>query len=217
MKPRLPDRNRDLRRYVFWRRLLQVLGYLAFTGLFAVGADRYNAAHQTYPPEKLILGWKWAVWMVAALLLGFFLFRIYRLFSLRPLRGVILDSGLSHAYTGSADPGYGGRGYDFRTRTVLTVQDARGRKHRLRFEQKPGFYLYYYPGTSCCRLGGLHYPVCDPRSRAKPERRGREAFDDLSGGRICVACGLLNQASVEKCANCGFTIVEPEDLFGESD
>lgn len=220
MKLRIPERNRDVRRYVLRRRVLQLLGYALLVLAFGLGACGYNQAHQTYPPEKRILGWRLAVWMLAAVLLGFLLLRVWRIFTLRTVEGTIERSRLSHTYTSSSDPGVTSPvNYDFRLHSTLTLRDGKGRRRYLSFEQKPGFYLYYYPGTHCCRLSGLPYPICDPARRASPERRhtegARDPFDDLSGGYVCVACGLLNPSAEGYCARCGLSIIDPRDLWGD--
>ena len=222
LKARIPERNRDLLRYVRRRRLAQLTGYVAFVAAFALGANAYNASHQTYPPEKQLLGWRLALWMLAALLIGFFLFRLWRFFTRCTVEGRILHAGLSHGYVPSDDPGAANAvSYDFRVHSYLTVEDEKGKRHRLRFEQKPGFYLYYYPGTRLCRFAGLAYPLCDPRSACRPERRRRagegDPHDDLSGGSICVACGLLNRSSEQVCGRCGLSLIDPAEVWKDTD
>lgn len=220
MKRNIPRRNRDLRRYVLRRRLFQILAYLLWLTGFLVGILSYNAGY-AYNPNRQLSFWHILVWLVGAAALGFLLFRIWKLFTNRALEGVIEDSGLSHTYTSSADPGAANPvNYDFRLHTYLHVRTSKGKLRRVRCEQKPGFYLYYYPGTYLCRLSGLPYPVCDPHRRCTPKRRHLEGaedpHDDLSGGYICAACGFLNQSLDENCGRCGLSIVDPEELFAES-
>ena len=160
--------------------------------------------------------------MLAAILLGIVIFRLWKLFTERPLAGRIVSSGLSRGYTSSVDPGMGNSvDYEFRLHTYLTIETPRG-KRRLRFEQKEGFYLYYYPGTYVCRLGGLPYPIRDPKRSCAPEgrkRRGGEAcHDDLSEGYLCAACGYLNNRSPSvPCGRCGHSLIDPETLFREDE
>ena len=42
MKPTIPERNRDLRRYVRWHRFLRLAGYLLWLGVFLLGALSYR-------------------------------------------------------------------------------------------------------------------------------------------------------------------------------
>ena len=172
MKPRIPERNRDLRRYVLRHRLLRIAGYLLWLAAFWGGAMVYNQSHQTYTPDRLITGWKLGVWMLAAVLIGFFLFRIGQMLFDRPFTGVIVRSSLSHTYTPSDDPGtLRSMTYDFRLNTRLIVRTDAGKKRRLRFEQKPGFYKPPPPWptgatvsrSGCCSLPrspGWRRPPC---------------------------------------------------------
>lgn len=217
MKPIIPKRNRDLRRYVIRHRCLRLAGYLLWLFAFLFGALAYNNAHQTYPPNRLILGWKLLVWMLIALLLGFFLFRIWKLFTDRSFEGIIERSSLSHTYTPSEDPGtVRPMSYDFRLNTRLLVRTAEGKKRYIRFEQKPGFYIYYYEGSRICHFSGLPYPICNPENHPKPPRRAEGAenpFDDLSGGYLCAACGRMNSDSAGVCAGCMHSLIDPKDIW----
>ncbi len=219
MKLRLPKKNRDLRMYVLCRRGLQIGGYLLFIAAFYFGADAYNRAHTTYPPHRLIIGWRMAVWILSAVLLGFVLFRIWKLFLDRSFEGVVEKSGLSHDYTASADPGVANPvSYDFRLHSALVVRTPNGKKRHIRFEQKPGFYLYYYEGTHICHFAGLPYPVHDPDRTCRPPLRSdgaEEAFDDLSGGVVCVACGFMNKRADVPCGNCMHSLIDPRELWGD--
>ena len=221
MKKRLPDCNRDLRGYVRRRRFFQIVGYCLWVAAFAMGAWSYNDAHQTYPPHRRIIGWRLVIWLGAAAVIGFFLLRIWRFFSLRQVEGVVVKNQLSHSYTHSADPGaQNSVSYDFRLNTYLVIRDARGKHRRLRFEQKPGFYLYYYPGTQVCRFAGLPYPLKNPKCEAElpPWRTIEDAHDDLSGGFLCVACGYLNNPSADApCGCCGHSLVDPAEVWREGD
>ena len=219
MKRKLPVQNRDLKGYVLRRRLFQIVGYLLWIAAFAMGAWSYNDAHQTYPPHRRIIGWKLAIWLAVAAVAGFFLLRLWRFFTLRSVEGVVVENRLSHSYTHSADPGaQNSVSYDFRLNTYLVIRDESGKRRRLRFEQKPGFYLYYYPGTRVCRFAGLPYPVRDPNSvtEAPRRKRGEGSHDDLSEGFLCVACGFLNNPSADTpCGCCGHSLVDPKAVWDE--
>ena len=212
---RIPKENRDLRRYVLRRRCLQIGGYLLWTAALVWGALAYNAAHATYPPHRLILGWKLAVWIGVVLLSGFFLFRVPGTIRGRGFVGRVKTSGLLHSYTHSADPGAADPvDYDFRLHTALLVETENGKRRRVRFEQKPGFYLYYYEGARVCKLSGLPYPLRDPSQKvAAPPSTGKG--DDLSNGHLCVACGMLNKHGRQPCAGCGLSLIDPFALFGD--
>lgn len=218
MKRRLPRRNRDLRRYVLRRRALQLTAYGVWITAFLVGALSYNAARTTYPPERLILGWRLVLWMGGSILLGFFLFRIQRLFTWRAIEGRVERSGLSHSYASSSDPGAASSvSYDFRLNTYLVLRTPSGKLRRIRFEQKEGFYLYYYEGSYLCRLSGLPYPVCDPSRSNRPTEEDARHHDDPSSGYVCVACGRLSPTLSEPCPKCGLSLVDPCEVFGEED
>lgn len=222
MKRRIPRANRDVRRLVAWRKIRRIGGYVLWLAAFWFCAWFYNDSHQTYPPERRLIGWRLAIFMAVAALTGFFLFRVWRFFFHRTVEGEIVLSELSHTYTTSADP----RtvkilNYDFREHTYLVIRTDKGKKRRIRFEQKTGFYLYYYPGSYICRFSELPYPICDPARRCQPRveespvaRAARAHHDDLSGGRMCVACGFLNRGE-ETCDRCGLSLIDPADVWNE--
>lgn len=209
-KTAIPKQNKDLRRYVLRRKWMRVLWFLLWVTVLIVGALSYNNAHQTYPPERRILGWKLALWIAAAVVSGFFLFRLYRFFTDRTFCGYIERSALSHSYSSSADPGEAAS-YDFRLNTSLILRTDVGKRKRIRFEQKPGFYLYYHEGTYVCHLEGLPYPVCDPSRRTLPE--GITEKDADAAGYLCAACGMINPELARPCASCGHSLIDPEKLW----
>ncbi len=222
MKHRIPRANRDLVRLVRWRRLRRIGGYALWLAMFLLSAWFYNDAHQTYPPEKRMVGWRLALLMLVAAVTGFFIFQLWKFFSARGVEGRIVESALSHSYTTTEDPGQmKALNYDFREHTYLIVRTDKGRKRRIRFEQKTGFYLYYYPGSYICRFSELPYPICDPARRCRPEgeetsvaRVARRHHDDLSDGRMCAACGFLNRGD-RVCDRCGLSLIDPKDVWDE--
>ena len=221
MKCRIPHDNRDLIRFVRWQRIRRIGGYLLWLTIFLLSAWFYNDAHQTYPPERRMVGWRLAVLMFAAAVTGFFIFRMWKFFSHRTVEGRIEQSALSHTYTTTDDPGQMKTiNYDFREHTYLIVRTDKGKKRRIRFEQKTGFYLYYYPGSYICRFSELPYPICDPARRCRPDveqtRAAQRHHDDLSEGRICVACGFLNRGH-EICDRCGLSLIDPKDVWTENE
>ena len=213
MEKGIPANNRDLRRYVARNLALKLMGYALWVLAFWLGARSYNQSHQTNPPERRIVGWRMAVWMLASVVIGFFLFRLWRFVTQRGMEGRIEEARLSRSYTTSTDPGAGNSiNYDFRMHTYLVIRNRRGKRRRIRFEQKQGFYLYYYPGCYVRRFFGLPYPIRDPRQIPSAEGRG-ENHDDLSRGYLCAVCGNLNNHSLkEPCGRCGHSLIDPADV-----
>ena len=197
--PSIPKSNRDLQRLARSRFILRVTGYLLWIALWYSGAVVYNRNHMTYPPERRMVGWRLAVWMGIAVLSGILLFRMWKLITDRTLCGVIEFSGLSHGYTPSEDKSLlQGGDYDFRLHTVLLIRTPDGKRRRLRFEQKNGFYLYYYEGNHIVRFRGLPYPLnTDPASK---------------NGYVCSACGFWCQKKEERCPACSRTMILPDTL-----
>ena len=200
---KLPARNSDLKRYVRKKDVRRVILYLIWMALWYSGAVFYNYNHQTYPPERQMVGWKLLLWMLGSALLGFFVFRIYLFFTDRTYRGVIAYSGLSQTYEASRDPGIDNAvDWDFRLNTALQVA-IKGRKKnkRVHFEQKIGFYFYYYEGTEIVKLHGLPYPLAV--NRFHPDARAR----------VCLACGQVASEECTRCESCYHTLVDPATLL----
>jgi len=224
MRCRIPRSNRDVIRFVRGRKLRRLVGYALWLLLFAFSAWFYNDSHQTYPPEKRMVGWRLALLMLVAAVTGLFIFQIWKFFFRRTVEGRILEAELSHTYTTSEDPReVKVLNYDFREHTYLVIQTDKGKKRRIRFEQKTGFYLYYYPGSHICRFSELPYPICDPARRCCPEgedtyvtRVTRRHHDDLSNGRMCVACGFLNRGD-QICDKCGLSLIDPSEVWSGED
>lgn len=197
---RIPVKNRDLRRYVIWKHLKKWSLLLAWMLVWYAGAIFYNQEHQTYPDERRMTGWRMGLLMLAAFLVGMFLFRIWRLLTTRAISGTILQAGLSRSCDVDETPQ--GRlrhaREDTLIRSTLLIRTDRGRKRRIRFEQKNGFYLYYHEGERIARLGGLPYPInLDP---------------DAPNGYVCAACGRHSAEWTDHCAECGFSMIAPKDL-----
>lgn len=196
---KLPVKNRDLSRYVLKRDLSRSLLFAGWMLLFFLGAHGYNMRHQTYPDARRMVGWRLVIWMAIGAVIGFFLFRMWRFFTLRTMRGKIERAGLSHAYTHSEDPGAASSlEYDFRLRTALILRLPNGKKRRLKFEQKTGSYHYYSEGARILRLHGLPYPInTDPTA---------------PHGYVCVACGRTYKEFQERCEVCELSLIDPKDL-----
>jgi len=193
---RLPKRNRDLQRYVLLRDLMRLLGYLLWLTVWIGGAIMYNIEHQSHPAQFRILGWRLVFLIAAALASGFLIFRIWRLFGSRLTHGVIEVSSLSHSYSASADPG-GSIDYDFRLNTKLKIRKSDGKYKTLCFEQKRGFYHYYYEGKPILSIRGLPYPI--------------RTDSDPSVGFVCAVCGMWHETKTDTCSRCGKSMIDPTE------
>ena len=193
---KIPQKNADLRRYVFWKDARRLVLFLLWTSALIAGALSYNANHQTYPSHRLILGWKLALFVAATVLSGILIFGVWRLFA-RTVEGTVEASGLSRSYSASKDPGRSLH-YDFQINTALRIKTDRNKIKRIRFEQKDGFYHYYHEGTRIVRLRGLPYPInLDP---------------DAPHGYVCAACGGMAQTTEDGCPLCGYSLIDPKEL-----
>ncbi len=199
---KIPQQNKDLRRYVLRNDILRVFLYLSWVALWCFSAWFYNDRHRTYEEARKILGWKLFFLIAAAVISGFFIFRIWKFFTDRTFLGVIEGSDLSHAYSSSGDPtaikGIRGSKSDFHLYTVLKVRLPNGKRMRIRFVQKDGFYLYYYNGQRILHFHGLPYPV-------------RTQFDE-DQGYLCAACGRIYKTHEPYCESCHHSLIDPRDL-----
>ncbi len=197
---RIPMKNRDLRRYVFKKTFKRCLFFFLWMVVWFGGAMFYNAEHQTYPEERRMTGWRLTLLMFLMFVVGFLLFRMWKIWTERSVCGIIETSDLSHTYTTADSPRccHAG-GYEHRLKKTLRIRTANGSHQRIRFEQKNGSYLYYREGTEVIRFYGLPYPI----------EIDRESFD----GYVCVACGRHSDVWTERCVECGFSLVDPRDLF----
>lgn len=194
---RIPKQNRDLCFYAARKTILRILGFLLWLALWIGGAISYNLNHATYPAQLLILGWRFVFLILAALASGILLFRMWRLFTYATCFGVIEHSSLSRSYSPSGDPRTAAD-YDFRLNTKLRLRMENGKTKTLCFEQKNGFYHYYYEGNKIVRFRGLPYPILlDP---AAPH------------GYVCAACGAWSAERVTHCPRCHHTIIDPAEL-----
>ncbi len=193
----LPIKNRDLRREVYRRDVLRVIGCLLWLAAWIGGALAYNAKHSSYPPSLRFVGWRLVLLILAATISGILIFRVWRLITGRTVCGVIESSSLSRSYSASADPGES-TDYDFRLNTKLRIRLENGKTKTLSFEQKNGFYHYYYEGARIVRLRGLPYPL---RLDGAP-----------SVGYVCAVCGTWSETKVDACPRCGRSMIDPNEL-----
>ena len=210
----VPERNRDLLRYVRKKKLIRCSLAALWAALLISGAVAYNNAHRTYTPDRLMIGWKFALLCVIAVLSGALIFRLPKLFFDRPFEGIVQRSGLSHSYSRSTDPGTSE--YNFRLNTVLLIRTPEGKRKKIRFEEKPGFFLYYHEGTRVCHFPGLPYPLADISGLEAPASKPADTREDRPlGNYLCVACGRLRQTP-EICDCCGLSVIDPKEVFGEN-
>lgn len=219
---RLASQNRDLLLYIRRRRAFRIVLFVAWVALLCVCALLYNRSHEVSILPRIV-GWRLAVWILAAVISGLFLFRIPGLFFDRSFEGVVVRSGLSHSYSPSADPGAGrSTSYGFRLNTVLIVRTDNGKLRRIRFEEKPGFYLYYHEGNYIRHISGLPYPIADPARMTDLPIDGTSLDDDSTGNTVidprtaylCAACGYFSRESTV-CPHCGHSLIDPKVFFKE--
>ena len=211
MKP-IPKRNRDLLRYVRKKKLIRSLLALIWIGILISGVLMYNHSHRAYSVHTPITGWKFVLLCVAATVSGILIFRLPKLFLDRSFEGIVERSGLSHSYSRSADPG--SAEYNFRLNTVLRIRTPDGKHKKIRFEEKPGFFLYYHEGTRVRHFPGLPYPLADI-SESRADLLNSDTHGDRPlGSYLCVACGRLRQAP-DVCDRCGLSIIDPKEIFEE--
>jgi hypothetical protein len=188
----------DLRRYVLWRDVRRVIGFLLWVGIWLGGALSYNANHKTYPDYRRMVGWRLWLWLALAAATGFFLFRLWKFFTDRTFEGTIQQAGLSRSYSASSDPG-DGMEYDFRLNTYLKIRTDSGKLRRIRFEQKRGFYQYYGEGNRVLHLHGLPYPLNLDREQTH--------------GCVCSACGMWVERYQPQCDACHHSLIDPNEIL----
>ena len=223
---RLPDRNADLLRYVRRRRAFKILLFAAWFAFLTLALLYFNRTHR-YSVQSPIAGWRLWVWIGFSLLSGFVLFGMFRTFFDRSFEGEILRSSLSHSYSTSQDANAPAASYNYRLDTVLRVRTPDGKIRKLRFEQKPGFFFYYYEGNYIRYFSGLPYPIADPKRMQAAEVQKWSADEDTTGDEnplpkrnahknayLCAACGHFYPTPT-RCENCGHSLIDPKDIFDE--
>ena len=198
---KIPTEYRDLKRQVFCRDALRILGFVAWVAVWLCGAASYNLNHQTYPPERRMEGWRFWLLMGIIAAIGVVMFRLWRLFLDRGFRGTVECASLSRSYSSADESLVAGSGNDFRLNTRLRVRRSNGRVRRIRFEQKNGFYLYYREGEELVHFHGLPYPT--------------NTNPDAVHGCVCSLCGAHSPDLGERCEACGLSIIDPKRLSKE--
>ncbi len=193
---RIPRKNKDLLRLSRRRDVGRLLLYLAWNVLWIGSGVLYNV-RRAATPDLVLTPPRFLLLIVASLTVGAFLTRLSRLLTSRTLTGVVVRVSFSHTYTRGEDPQTKharSNRYDYRTKTVLTLETARKKKHRLSFEQKNGFYVYYTEGAPLVRFRGLPYPLRTDQSEET--------------GFLCVACGGITPTKETHCPLCGHTKIQ---------
>ncbi len=217
---RIPSRNADLVRFVRRRRALRLLLFAGWFLFLTMALIYFNRTHR-YSVQSPIAGWRLWVWIGFSLLSGLVLFGMIRMFFERSFEGEILRSSLSHSYSTSQDANAPAASYGYRLDTVLRVRTPSGKIRKLRFEQKPGFFFYYYEGNYIRYFAGLPYPIADPKRMKAPSVQKWAADEDTTGGPavtvpqnsyLCAACGHFYPTPT-RCENCGHSLIDPKDLF----
>ena len=195
--PRIPTQNRDLRLLVWRTAIARTIGFAVWVTLLILGAHSYNQNHQTYPPERQIIGWKMALWIAIAVVSGFFIFRLWKFITERPFVGTVETYKHARSYSPSPNGVFGGES-DFRINTALRVRTDKGKLRRIRFEQKNGFYQYYHEGNRIAYLRGLPYPInLDPNGK---------------DGYVCASCGAHTAEWQDTCPACNRSMIDPNEI-----
>ncbi len=193
---KLPKQNKDLFYTVLWQDIRRVVLFFLWIAVWYLGAYSYNQNHQTYPPERLMQGWKLALWMLGAAVTGIFVFRIYRFLTDRTITGTVLESTTVRSDRAPSDTD-STADTEVCLYTKLKIRTSVGKIRRIRFEQKPNSYAYYAVGTRVVRFHGLSYPLSlDPKDPP--------LF-------ACAHCGHISQKEGEFCENCGKSIVKAKN------
>ena len=198
---KIPNEYRDLKRQVFCRDALRVLGFVIWVAVWLCGAASYNLNHQTYPPERRMEGWRFWLLMGIVAAIGVVLFRLWRLFLDRGFCGTVERASLTRSYSSADESLVAGSDNDFRLNTSLRIRLPNGRVRRIRFEQKNGFYLYYREGEELVHFHGLPYPT--------------NTNPDAVHGCVCSLCGAHAPELRAYCEACGLSIVDPKLLREE--
>ena len=196
---KIPKQYKDLRRHILYTDLKKIILFTLWMLVFLAGALFYNKNSNTYANELKIVGWRLAVWLAIAAVLGLIVFRMWTFFTNRTCAGKIHYAGLTYSYSSSEDPyAFKPFTYDTRASKKLHIIQKNGKKKRLYFEQKIGSYWYYNEGEEIVRFHGCPFPLnLDPEAKH---------------GYVCVACGRTYESYIDECENCYLSIIDPAEL-----
>ncbi len=213
-KNRIPERNRDLKRYARLKNMKYPLFFLLYAALFCGGflyfvLNRYDGAEPLRP-------WVYPVFFGVVLVSGWFVSLMNRFVGDRSLRGRIEGS----RYLRNFDRGLsrkGGFSLDDHTYLRAKVILPNGKRKALRIPLfEDGYDGYYREGDEIVNFRGLNYPLC---LRAEEE-----------GAHLCTVCGVRTyyqegrtihgEAQPELrdgllvCRSCKHTLINIHDLEG---
>ena len=200
-KCRIPEENRDLRRYAFFVNLKRIVLFLLWCAMWVLAYRFYLE----YPINKPLVRWLLLIFAGGVLVGGWFLCSMTAFVRERSFFGKVEKMKLDREFQKGVVTA---RSADEEMFRVLIVRDEKGKRRRLRFKMKDsGFGLYYRDGAEIAYFRGTKFPLC-------LDTKDKDAC-------MCVACGTRNYPEWrdgEKgdkptyCALCGHTLVDTEKL-----
>ena len=209
-KFKIPEKNKDLRKYALWKNLKYLLGYLAYITVMAAAFIFFlNGRHEDAEPLHWIV---YVIYPAVILVSGWFIFFMTRFVSDKSLSGEIVEMAFLRDF---------GRGInreakfslDDHTYVKMWVKDGKGKRRRVKatlFDD--GYDGYYKEGRTLIKFRGLNYPIC-PESEAE-------------GAHLCAVCGVRTYYKKGKmkdgeampklidgvmiCRSCGHTLMDIE-------
>lgn len=209
-KYKIPEKNRDLLRYVRNRRIKSLVGYAIYIAVFV-------AAYIFYINDERYMGISPLMTLIFALIVlisGFFIFRIGKLLCDRSFTGQIRTISFSRDY-GRGMNRRASLSIDYHTYIIITTKNSKGRKKRILIPLfDDGYDGYYSEGDTVVYFGGSNYPLS-----LESERKGEH---------ICAVCGVRRNDKEDKlpdidryfdaelglyfCRCCGKSLINVEDL-----
>lgn len=206
-KYKIPDENKDLRRYAVWRNLKYLLGFVLYIAVMAAAFIFFlNGRNEDLEPLRW---WVYVLYPVAVLASGWFIFRMTRFCSDKSFSGEIVDLSYSRDF---------GRGInrearfslDYHTYRTISVIDSKGKKRRVKVTLfDDGYDGYFEEGRTLVKYRGLNYPLCTE--------------SEEEGNHICAVCGVRTYYKEGKmkdgesvptvidgvmiCRSCGHTLI----------
>lgn len=200
-KCRIPEENRDLRRYAFFVNLKRIALFVLWCAMWVLAYRFYLE----YPINKPFVWWLLLIFAGGVLVGGWFLCSMTAFVREKSFFGKIEQMKIDREYQKGI---VNARPTDEEMFRVLIVRDGKGKRHKLRFKMKEsGFGLYYRDGAEIAYFRGTKFPICF-------DSKDKDAC-------MCVVCGTRNYPEWrdgEKgdrpthCALCGHTLVDTEKL-----
>ncbi len=202
-KYRMPEGNRDLKRFAFWTNFKRIFTFIIYIAVWVLAYRFYLM----YPINKPFVWWVMLIFVLLVLVSGWIISEMSRFVLEKSLVGKIESIKLSRTY-GRGMMRDGKRSIDYHTFMILSISDESGKKRKVRFQLfDDGYNMYYKEGKTAVFFRGLNYPLCLEKSE--------------SDENICVVCGVRNcdikrQDSVSEkrvcCASCGKSLINVEEL-----